>query len=124
MSRRTKSQRDRAERDGRRGERLAELFLLVTGWRVLARRVKTPRGEVDIVARRGRTLCFVEVKWRRTKAELDTAISLPRLRRVAAAAEALAPRFAKPGDAQRVDVMLIAPGCWPRRIVNAWQPGS
>ena len=112
-----------AERNGRRGETAASLYLMLTGWRILARRAKTPRGEVDLIVRRGRTLCFVEVKWRRTVEELDIAISLPRLRRVAAAAEALAARFGKPGDTQRIDVILLAPGCWPRRIVNAWQPG-
>ena len=74
------SRRARAERAGRRGETLAACWLMLGGWRVIARRVKTPRGEVDLVVRRGRTLCFVEVKWRATAAELDTAISLPRLR--------------------------------------------
>lgn len=113
-----------AERAGRRGELLAAAWLLLGGWRVVARRVKTPRGEVDLVIRRGRILCFVEVKWRSTGAELDTAISLPRLRRVAAAAEVLAARFGRPGDTLRVDVVLLAPGRWPRRIVNAWQPGG
>lgn len=50
----------RAEREarGRRGEWLAAWYLRLTGWRVLARRVKTPRGEVDLVARRGRTVVF------------------------------------------------------------------
>lgn len=116
--------RAKAERNGRRGETLAALYLLLTGWRVLARRVRSPRGEVDIVARRGRTLCFVEVKWRRTKAELETAVTAPRLHRVAAAAEAVARRFERPGDTLRIDVILIAPGCWPYRIENAWQPGA
>lgn len=113
-----------AERAGRRGEMLAAVWLMLGGWRVVARRVKTPRGEVDLVVRRGRTLCFIEVKWRARGAELDTAISVPRLRRVAAAAEALAARFGRPGDTLRVDVMLIAPGRRPKRIVNAWQPGG
>lgn len=89
----------------------------------MARRVRTPRGEVDIVARRGRTVCFVEVKWRRNAFERDVAISPQGLRRVGAAAEALAGRFGGPGDNLRIDVILIAPGCWPRRIVNAWQQG-
>lgn len=114
--------RARAERDGRRGETIAALYLWLTGWRVLAKRVKTRRGEVDIVARRGRTVCFVEVKWRRTAKELDLAIDAYRLRRVADAAEMLASRYQKSGDDVRIDVMLVAPGSWPRRIENAWQP--
>ena len=114
--------RVRAELDGRRGETIAAFYLWLTGWRVLARRVKTRRGEVDLVARRGKMVCFVEVKWRRTRGELATAIDAYRLRRVADAAGLLAPRYQRPGDDVRIDVILIAPRCWPRRIVNAWQP--
>jgi putative endonuclease len=112
--------RAQAERRGRRSETLAAWYLRLKGWRILARRVKTPRGEVDLVARRGRALAFVEVKWRRTAAELDFAIDEYRLRRVAAAAEAIAPRYVRAGDVQRIDVLLLAPGRIPRHIVNAW----
>lgn len=116
--------RARAERRGRRGEALAVWYLRLTGWRVVARRAKTRRGEVDIVARRGRVLCFVEVKWRADAEAREAAVDAYRLRRVAAAAEALAGRFGKSGDDLRIDVLLLAPRRWPRRIVNAWQPGS
>jgi putative endonuclease len=114
----------RAEREarGRRGERLAAWFLRLHGWRIVARRVKTPRGEIDLVVRRGRTVALVEVKWRATAAERDYAIDAYRLRRVAAAAEAVAHRFLRAGDSPRIDVLLLAPGRWPRHIVNAWQP--
>lgn len=111
-----------AERHGRRGETLAAWFLRLKGWRILARRVKTPRGEVDLIARRGRCLVFVEVKWRGSAEQLDLAVDAKRLRRVAAAAEAVAPRHARPGDDLRIDVVLLAPGRWPRHIVNTWQP--
>ena len=117
-------QRAEAERRGRKGEALAAWYLRLTGWSIRAVRVKTGRGEIDIVARRGRTLCFVEVKWRARRADLDHAIDHYRLRRVAAAAEAVAHRYGKPGDDVRIDVLLLAPGCWPRRIANAWQPGA
>ena len=114
--------RAEAERRGRKGEGLAALWLRLRGWRIVARRVKTPRGEIDLVARRGRTVAFVEVKWRTTDAGLDTAIDEYRLRRVAAAAEAAAHRYTRPGDTIRIDVLLLAPRRWPRHIVNAWQP--
>lgn len=107
------------ERDGRRGETLAAWALRLKGWRILARRVKTPRGEIDIVARRGRTVAFVEVKWRANGDAADQAIDAFRLRRVVEAAEALAPRYARTGDDIRIDVMLLAPGRLPRHIVNA-----
>ena len=111
----------RAEREakGRRGETLAAWYLGLTGWRILARRVKTPRGEIDLIARRGRVVAFVEVKWRASAAELDHAIDPYRLRRVNAAAEAVAHRYIRPGDDQRIDVLLLAPRRWPRHIVNA-----
>ena len=108
-----------AEARGRRGETLAAWFLRLKGWSIVARRVKTPRGEVDLIARRGRTVAFVEVKWRRSAAELALAIDPWRLRRVVAAAEALAPRYAIHGGDMRIDVILLAPGQWPRHIANA-----
>ena len=114
--------RDRraAEAAGRRGERLAGWWLRLKGWRILDRRVRTPAGEVDLVARRGNLIVFVEVKARHTAAELDHAIDERRLARVAAAAEYLMERYAGPGDDIRVDVILLAPGTRPRHIENAW----
>ena len=109
-----------AEAAGRRGERIAGWWLRLKGWRILDRRVRTPVGEVDIVARRGDLVAFVEVKARKTDAELDFAIDERRLARVAAAAEILMARYAGPGDDIRVDVILIAPGSRPRHIENAW----
>lgn len=114
--------RQEAEQQGRRGENLAAWYLWLCGWRILATRQRIGAGEVDIVARKGRTVAFVEVKWRATAKALDEAIDARRLRRVARAAEALAPRFAKPGDDVRIDVILLAPGHWPRHMANVWQP--
>lgn len=114
--------RRKAENRGRRGETFATWYLRLMGWRIVGQRIKTPRGEVDLVARRGRTVCFVEVKWRKRAEDLDAAIDEYRLRRVAAAAQVLAPRFVRPGEDQRIDVLLLAPGRFPRHIVNAWMP--
>ena len=112
--------RQAAEAAGRRGERIAGWWLRLKGWRILARRVRTPAGEVDIVARRGNLIAFVEVKARATASELDFAIDERRLARVAAAAEYLMPVYAGPGDDIRVDVILLAPRTPPRHIENAW----
>ena len=111
-----------AEQRGRQGEWLAEAYLAREGWEILARRVRTPLGEVDIVARRANLVAFVEVKWRRTEADLALAIDERRLARVAAAAELLIPRFAADGEDCRIDVLLLAPGLAPRHIENAWMP--
>lgn len=112
--------RQAAEALGRRAERFAATWLRLKGWRILATRVRTPAGEVDIVARRAGLVAFVEVKARATNAQLDFAIDEHRLRRVAAAAEVLAARFLQPGDDMRVDVILLAPRALPRHIENAW----
>lgn len=115
-----KVERQAAEARGRRGERMAAWWLRLKGWRVLATRVRTPVGEVDLVAKRGDLVAFVEVKTRGSAAELDLAIDERRLARVAAAAEMLAPRYATEGEDIRIDVILIAPGTRPRHIENAW----
>lgn len=112
--------RHRAEKVGRVGETAAAWWLRLKGWRILARRVRTPAGEVDLIARKSGLVAFVEVKRRATGAELDYAIDHRRLARVAAAAEYLAPRFMEAGDDMRVDVILIAPGRALRHIENAW----
>jgi putative endonuclease len=112
--------RKTAEKRGRTGESLASWYLRLKGYHILARRVRTARGEIDVVARRRRNLVFVEVKARQHLADLDTAIDHHRLARVAAAAEILAPRFGRPDDDIRIDVILLAPWHWPRQIENAW----
>lgn len=113
--------RQRAERGGRRAEWVAGLWLQLKGWRIVARRVRTPVGEIDLIARRGRTVAFVEVKARATAAEADHALDQFRLRRVAAAANALAPRFVRAGDDMRIDAMFVVPGRLPRHLANVWQ---
>jgi putative endonuclease len=114
--------RQRAEAAGRKGELAAELYLRAKGWSVLARRRKTPLGEIDLVVRRSGVVAFVEVKWRNRVEDLAIAIDEFRLRRVAAAAEAVAHEYAASGEDLRVDVILLAPGRLPQHIVNAWQP--
>ena len=113
--------REAAERRGHRAEMLAALWLQFKGWRILARRLRTPVGEIDLVARRGRTVAFVEVKARATSSQADLALDRPRLRRVAAAANAVAARYAGPGDVSRIDAVFIVPGRWPRHVADVWQ---
>lgn len=114
--------RQRAEADGRQAEARAERWLTEQGWTVLARRVRTPVGEIDLVCARPGTIAFVEVKWRRSAAALADAIDASRLARVAAAVEAVAHQFATQGEDVRIDVLLLAPGSPPHHIINAWQP--
>jgi len=109
-----------AEARGRRAETLAAWWLRLCGWQILARRARVPGGEVDLVARRGRTLAFVEVKQRRSEEAAALALDEYRLRRVAVAAERLAPRFARDGDDIRIDAIFLVPGRLPRHLANVW----
>ena len=113
--------RREAEAAGRRAERIAAWFLRLHGWRILAVRARTRAGEVDLVARRGRTLAFVEVKARRSAADADLALDRRRLRRVAAAAELLAARYGRDGDSLRIDAIFVVPRRWPRHLPDIWQ---
>ncbi len=115
--------RQRAEKRGRQAERIAAWWLRLKGWQIVARRARTPLGEVDLVARRGSMIAFVEVKARATAAALDLAIDERRLARVAAAAEILWHDYAKAGDDMRIDVILLAPGRPPRHLTNVWHGG-
>jgi putative endonuclease len=97
------------------------VLLLVKGYRIIARRWKTPLGEIDIVARRRRTLVFVEVKARQRADEAAEAVTERTKRRIIAAAELWLAHH--PEDVQRdirFDVMLVAPGGIPHHIANAF----
>ena len=113
--------REAAEKRGRGAETLACWWLRLRGWRVLTRRARVPGGEVDIIARRGRILAFVEVKARATEEAAAMSLDAWRLRRVVVAAERLAPRYLKPGDDIRIDAIFIVPRRLPRHVENIWQ---
>jgi putative endonuclease len=113
--------REAAEKRGRGAETLACWWLRLHGWRILARRARVPGGEVDIVARRRRTLAFVEVKARATQDAAAMSLDAWRLRRVVTAAERLAPRYLKAGDDLRIDAIFIVPGRFPSHMPNVWQ---
>lgn len=117
-----------AERRGRGAEAAAAWLLRLKGYRILARDLRTPVGEVDLIARRGRVLALIEVKRRATRDQAATAISPRQRQRIARAGEAFLLR--RPDLAHldvRFDALLLAPGRWPHHVVDAWrheQPGS
>ncbi len=110
-----------AFRLGISAESRAAFFLIAKAYRIVARRWRTPFGEIDIVARRRRDLVFVEVKARDRLDDAAESVTERSRQRIVAAAEMwLAHR---PQDAQcniRLDVILVAPGKMPRHIVNAF----
>lgn len=119
---RSPDQRRDADNRGREGEAEAAMFLAQAGWRILAERVRTKAGEIDLVASRDGIIAFVEVKWRARAASLADAIDERRLTRVAAAVEIVWQDYATNGEDIRIDVILLAPGVKPAHIENAWMP--
>jgi putative endonuclease len=119
------ARRRRAERAGRRAEAVALWYLRLKLYRALARRYRTPAGEIDLIVRRGRTIVFVEVKQRPDEAagiEAVTARSRARISRAAALWVAAHPEAA--GLDQRFDVVVAMPGRWPRHLVSAFGEGG
>jgi putative endonuclease len=118
----TRPERLRAVGRGRSGEWLAALRLMASGYRIVARNFRSPVGEIDLIARRGRTLVFIEVKHRGDHAAAALAI-LPRQQaRIRRAAEAfLARRPELATFSLRFDAMLLAPWSVPQHIVDAWR---
>lgn len=114
--------RRRAEQAGRTAETLAAWFLRLKGYRILATRYKTPLGEIDIVARRGKGVVFVEVKQRGGgAAALDQALAAVNTRRIVKAGEwfiSAHPRYG--GYDFRFDVISVGPNRWPHHLVNAF----
>jgi putative endonuclease len=113
--------RQEAEKRGRGAETIACWYLRLHGWRILARRARVPGGEVDVVAKRGRILAFVEVKARADTDAAAFALDEWRLRRVAVAAERLMPRYMDGVDDVRIDAIFIVPFRWPMHLPNVWQ---
>jgi putative endonuclease len=90
---------------------------------VLARRLRTPAGEIDIVARRGALVAFVEVKARGSTDAAAFALTEPQWRRIARAAELFVARRPALADcAIRFDAMLVTPRGWPTHVIDAWRP--
>ena len=84
----SRPKRRRAWRFGRRAESLAAWWLRLKGYRILAREFRVPVGEIDLIARRGTILAFVEVKARKTAEAAPDALQPRQQRRIARAAGA------------------------------------
>ena len=115
-----------AHRRGRWAEALCVASLRLRGYAILGRDVVTGRGtgagEIDIVAKRGRLLAFIEVKARPSRDQAALAISVQQRRRLARAAQAFMAR--RPDLAHcsmRFDAMLVIPWRWPFHLIDAWR---
>ena len=110
-----------AETRGRRAETIAAWYLRLKGYRVLARRYRTPAGEIDLIVRRGRVIVFVEVKHRPSEDAALGAVTPAARRRIARAAGLwLGAHPAAAGLDQRFDLVIAAPGRLPRHRVSVF----
>lgn len=121
MAERTVGHRRKAYRRGHRGEWLAALALMLKGYRILARRHRTKLGEIDLIARRGDLVLFVEVKARRTLIEAMEAVGRESERRIEGAADIWLSRQPDYGRlSMRFDMVAVLPWRWPVHVENAF----
>lgn len=114
--------RERRQRlqHGRWAELIAAALLTAKGYRILARRHVTPYGEVDIIARRGDRIAFVEVKRRTTPEDAEAALTPHQGDRIGRAADYwLSKHPAYLHSEVGLDAVLVTPRGWPRHIPNA-----
>ena len=112
-----------AYRHGHLAEALAAALLLVKGFKLLARRYKTPLGEIDLIVKRGRLIAFVEVKARAFERDALESVGRAEERRMVDAADLW---LAKHPDAAgldlRYDMVVVAPWRLPKHLPDAFRP--
>ena len=114
-----------AFRTGLSAESRAAAYHKAKGYRILAKRYRTPHGEIDLVARRRNLIAFVEVKARASLDEAAYAVTPRQQQRIVNAAQGWL--VAHPEHAEfelRFDAMLIAPRRLPRHVLAAFDASS
>lgn len=117
--------RDRrgAERRGRRAELYAAIWLRLKGYKILETRFRCRAGEIDLIAKRGRVLAFVEVKQRPTEQRAVSAVPQRNWLRIAMAAEIWVSRYPMSGALDwRYDLVAIRPRSFPKHYRDFWRP--
>ena len=110
-----------AFRTGLSAESRAAAYLLAKGYRILARRYRTPYGEIDLVARKRNLLAFVEVKARANLDDAAWAVTPRQQQRIINAAQAWLMSHPEHAEFEmRFDAMLIAPRSLPRHLLAAF----
>jgi len=113
-----------AQKFGAVAETLAACLLMLKGYRIIARRFRVKVGEIDIIAKRGPVLAFIEVKARRDIDAAANSIQPRQAERIARASQAfLQTRPDLNHLDRRFDAILVSPGRWPVHVVDTWRPG-
>lgn len=106
---------------GQLAEYCCILRLWLTGWRILARRWKHPKGEIDLIAMRAGQLAFIEVKARKNRQSALEAVRYEQRRRITQAAEIWLQQSSKyAGLSIQFDIMWVTNWPWPGRLCHAW----
>lgn len=115
------SVKQKAEAKGRVAEWIASIWLTLKGYRILDRRFKSPLGEVDLIAKRGHSLVFVEVKYRSTLDLALEAVSPHQQKRIIGGAKYFLKRFPiTPRTEVRFDVICLY-GFKLKHLKAAWR---
>lgn len=118
-----RTSRQLAERHGHRSETVAALWLRMKGYRILARRLKTHVGEIDLVAAAPfGPVCFIEVKARQAaRAAAESVLPEQQTRIARAASLYLASRPGLSRRGSRFDIIAIAPHAFPVHHRDVWR---
>ena len=115
------TERVAAFRTGLSAESRAAAYLIAKGYRILAKRFRTPYGEIDLVARRRNLIAFVEVKARASLDDAAWAVTPRQQQRIINAAQAWLMAHTEHAEFEmRFDAMLIAPRSLPRHLLAAF----
>ncbi|MBT5073867.1 MAG: YraN family protein [Kordiimonadaceae bacterium] len=123
----TKSKKIKAYRLGHYAEYLAVIVLSIKGYAIKERRYRSPLGEIDIIAKKGRTTIFCEVKARKDYVTAVESLSEKQRQRISRSAEYYMSHLKMnnannkiENEIYRCDMILVMPWRWPVHIKNAW----
>ena len=115
--------RQRHEWRGRVAEMIAIWWLRLRGYQIEGHRIKTPVGEIDLIAKRRKILVFIEVKLRPTHDMAMYSVSRHQQQRIVRAAHAyVASKSPRSPIDMRFDVITLSPWSCPRHLIDAWRP--
>lgn len=116
------AQRHKALRRGKRGETLCAWLLRLKGYRILGRNIRTPVGEIDLLARRGNVLAVIEVKSRSELMAAGESVTPEKKRRLVRAARYMLTRLPEDsGLTMRFDAMLVVAPWRIAHVIDAWR---